>query len=527
MRLNNKQYLNLFFVSLLAVVSWSCKDNAFVPKADINVVVSPAQKLDFPFLGHGVQWSAYPHADAPSAEWGALMTDEKWEILYERLDYINPRIIRVMDVATWRYYEGLDEQGQPQINFDTPEIKSLYKLLDYCQKRAIPVLFGEWGAPGLWNLDDAVPEIERADDPRWIQMIVSYLDHLINVKGYTCIQYYNLVNEPNGYWASTDGDWEQWKKGYQMLFDALQASNLADKVQMAGPDAVTQWDHPTNPKKAHDWVYNTITHLDKQTGLYDFHIYANQDMIRTGDFTAYLKPFMQKIKPTQKPFVLGELGMKYTGELFDENKKRGEEDPFAGPDDSSMFVYDYFYGVDMADAAVQAMLAGAGGAIAWDLDDAMHTVGDLGEKHQLKKWGMWNILAEEFGDNPVDRMPRPWAYPWSLLCQLYPPKSTVYKPQLDVVKDSIRAVAAQFDNGFTLTLVNQSKEDQHIAFSTTLLDQKQDLYVYEYAEEFRKKNLAGFPIPAQKIKSRNQATFLSSIALKKHSVLFVSTKALK
>ncbi len=298
MRLNNKQYLNLFFVSLLAVVSWSCKDNAFVPKADINVVVSPAQKLDFPFLGHGVQWSAYPHADAPSAEWGALMTDEKWEILYERLDYINPRIVRVMDVATWRYYEGLDEQGQPQINFDTPEIKSLYKLLDYCQKRAIPVLFGEWGAPGLWNLDDAIPEIERADDPRWIQMIVSYLDHLINVKGYTCIQYYNLVNEPNGYWASTDGDWEQWKKGYQMLFDALQASNLADKVQMAGPDAVTQWDHPTNPKKAHDWVYNTITHLDKQTGLYDFHIYANQDMIRTGDFTAYLKPFMQKIKPT-------------------------------------------------------------------------------------------------------------------------------------------------------------------------------------------------------------------------------------
>ncbi|GAL81732.1 hypothetical protein JCM19274_291 [Algibacter lectus] len=77
---------------------------------------------------------------------GFLMTDEKWKTLYNRLDFVNPNIIRVMDVATWRYYKGLDESGDPIIDFESQEIKSLYKLLDYCQSRNIKVLFGEWGS---------------------------------------------------------------------------------------------------------------------------------------------------------------------------------------------------------------------------------------------------------------------------------------------------------------------------------------------------------------------------------------------
>lgn len=493
-------------------------------QVDVSITFSESGRLNFTFIGHGVQWSAYPHADSNEAEWGFLMTDMKWEELYKRLDFVNPHIIRVMDVSTWRYYKGLDESGSPILDFNTQEVKSLYKLLDYCQKRNIPVLFGEWGAPGLWNLDESIPEIERADDPRWIKMITKYLNHLIIEKGYTCIKYYNLVNEPNGYWASTDGDWEQWQTGYRLLAKELETTGLNKYVTLSGPDAVTQWDHPKHPKKAHDWVYSTVTDLDTITGLYDFHIYADQDLIRSGNFISYLQPFTSEINKTKKPMVLGELGMKYSGALKEENKKRGEADPYAGPDDSSMFVYDYFYGVDMADAAIQSMLAEVGGAIAWDLDDAMHTVGDLGEKNQLKKWGMWNILAEEFGNLEADKTPRPWSYTWALLCNTFPPGSDIFKPEFSIKNDSIRAVASIKEDVFSMAFVNQSDASKLIEIKSDLGWSKKGLFLYEYSEDNRPVNAEGFPVVTRRVDFKPQGFTLS---LKENSVVFISSIELK
>ncbi|WP_343330774.1 cellulase family glycosylhydrolase [Polaribacter staleyi] len=521
-----KKAITLFFVTSFILFFIGCKQTNNQQKVDVLISFNETNTVNVPFIGHGVQWSAYPHADANNAEWGFLMTDEKWNTLYKRLDFVKPHIIRVMDVAAWRYYKGLDKKGEPILDFDTQEIKSLYKLLDYCQSRNIKVLFGEWGAPGLWNLDESIPEIERADDPRWTNMIVKYLEHLINEKGYTCIQYYNLVNEPNGYWASTDGDWEQWKTGYKMLAEALKKSSLDKKIQLSGPDAVTQWNHPSHPKKADDWVYSTVTELDSITGLYDFHIYADQDLIRTGNFISYLEPFTSEIAKTKKPLVLGELGMKYSGDLNIKNKAKGEADPYAGADDSSMFVYDYFYGVDMADAAIQSMLAGVGGTIAWDLDDAMHTVGDLGEKDQLKKWGMWNILAEEFGDLEVDKKPRPWAYSWTLLCNLFPSESTIYKPVYSVANDSIRAVASRNNETFTVAIVNQSNTSKTIGLDASLLMLDASIYLYEYSEKNRPVNTDGFPVVTKKIDLDSKEKNIV-VTVKENSVVFLSSILIK
>lgn len=54
---------------------------------------------------------------------------------------------------------------------------------------------------------------------------------------------------------------------------------------------------------------------------------------------------------------------------------------------------------------------------AWDLDDAMHTKGDTGDKTQMKRWGFWNILGTELHGNPADENIRPWYYAWSWLCR--------------------------------------------------------------------------------------------------------------
>ncbi len=143
------------------------------------IQIYPEKVITKSIIGNGVQWDAYPNADAPDAEWGLLMTDKKWEMLYHRLDYMKPQLVRVMDQATWRYLKGFDNKGEPILDFDTPEIKSLQKLLDYCQKNDITVLFGEWGNPApLRKTGGKVSgHFTGANDPKWIGIIVKYLDN--------------------------------------------------------------------------------------------------------------------------------------------------------------------------------------------------------------------------------------------------------------------------------------------------------------------------------------------------------------
>ncbi len=444
-------------------------------------------------IANGVQWSAYPHADTPDAEWGALMTPEKWERVYQRLDFIKPGIIRVMDQAGWRYFKGVDQDGNPLVDFETDEVKALFNVLDYCQKNNIVVIFGEWGAPGFWNEPG---NLDRADDPRWIHLITRYLDFLINQKGYTCIRYYNLVNEPNGDWASTNGDWEQWKKGVLMLHDSIRQIGLQEQLTIAGPDAVVSYDNPQSPYTGLQWVDETIAQLDPVIGAYDVHAYPDGEFVRSGQFGQYYGEISQKVKTTGKKLILGELGLKYSGELYHKNRALAEADPNASEDDSNMFVYDFFYGLDVADALIQAMNNGLEGAIAWDLDDAMHTQGDTGEKTKLKRWGMWNSLGTELCNNPDDENLRPWFYTWSLLCRFFPSGMNLATPE--VPADSpLRVVCGFQDDRVSIALLNNSDQPQEIFLNGIGMPKVKNWNEYRYFDGERAVDANGFPVPAK------------------------------
>lgn len=470
----------LLFIALLA---FSCNGNK------IRLKVLPEQKISNAIIGNGVQWSAYPHADSENAEWGPMMTSEKWNMVFDRLDYIKPAFIRVMDQAGWRYYKGVDSNNQPIIDFSTQEVKSLYKLLDYCESRDITVVFGEWGAPGMWGEEG---EIDRADDERWINMIVSYLKHLILEKNYTCLKYYNLVNEPNGYWASTNGDWEQWKRGAEMLDKALHDEGLIDKIQISGPDVVANYDNPESSVKGVDWVSKSVEELSSIITCYDVHAYPSGEEVRSGYYSEYYAPIVQTTEKTGFPIILGELGLKYKGELYEKNRQLAKEDGFAGPDDSNMFVYDYFYGLDMADALIQSMNVGFDGVIAWDLDDAMHTVGDKGEVNQLKRWGMWNSLGTELCNRPSDEDLRPWFYTWSLMCRYIPAGSDVIEIE-GLNTDRLRAVATMKGDEVSISIINNSDVDHQILLDMSLF-QNHQFNVYTYEEGNCKTDSNGFPV---------------------------------
>jgi len=451
------------------------------------------------FLGNGVQWSAYPHADSPTAEWGELMTAAKWKTVFERLDFMRPRMVRVMDQAHWRYYKGLDEQGEPVTDFDTPEVRSLCMLLDYCQRNGIAVMIGEWGTP-----DNGIrPEgILRADDPRWSRMIGRFLEYLLDTKGYTCIRYYNLVNEPNGDWASTDGNWDEWSRGYRMMHDELVRRGLDGRIGLAGPDVVANFNHKKSPVQGRDWVRLTAEKMPDITALYDVHPYPDQNTIRSGTFYRYYSDILNLTASRPKPFVFGELGLKYKGEMGAEQRRRAAADTVASDNDSQMFVYEYFYGVDMTDALLQAMMAGFSGAIAWDLDDAMHTEGDTGDRGKLKRWGMWNSLGTEFG-NPGDERLRPWFYPWSLMCRCFTPGMEIYAMERPFER-GLRAVKGTDGQNCSVALLNSGEETLTVHLPEEELREFLPLYRYVYSETFAPKNRKGFPKAAGREKKTVQ-----------------------
>lgn len=454
--------------------------------------IDPTKIVTEDYLGNGVQWSAYPHADTENAEWGLLMTDEKWERNFHRLSYMQPKLLRVVDQANWRYMVGFDKAGNPILDFNTDEVKAVERILKYAQSNDITVLFGEWGTP--YKMHDTTfghsDKFDGADDPKWISSIVEYLNYLIIEKGYTCIKHYNLINEPNGDWASTKGDFEEWKRGVIALNKALKEKGLDKYISVAGPDAVTRYDNPQSQYTGAEWVVQTVKQLDAEVGIYDTHDYTEYDLVRSGEFENVHRKIAEYVKPTGKQIIFGELGFSRNGEA---NQKRAAEDPYSC-EDTQMDVYDYSYGIDMTDALIQSMNAGYSGSAAWALDDAMHTCGDLGNKNELKRWGMWNSLGTELCNNPLDENMRPWFYSWSLMCRYIPFGSTILEvPKTN--KTGLRYAVSVYDGEYTFSIVNNSSQEQSMTFDLPNSKLSFDKYIYQ--ENNRTTDADGFPTPVE------------------------------
>ena len=458
-----------------------------------ETIIIDSQPVSENFIGHGVEWSAYPHGDSPDAEWGYLMTDEKLEMVYKRLDYMKPRIARVMDVAGWRYFKGVNSKGEPILDFDCPEVQMVCKILDYCQRNGIVVLLGDYGVPGFWGYPG---NIDRVDDPRFIEMTTQYVSFLVKEKGFSCIKYYIITNEPNGDWACTRGDWDQWKKGVEMMAEAFANEKL--DITMAAPDVVELSNNHKSKYTGWQWVEQSVKQLDHLTGVYNVHCYADYQFIRSGAFMKHYAAVGETIRPTGKPMIFGEIGGWYhTLELGGEYKKRMQSTEFAS-EDSQLFVYDYLYGVDMADMLIQTMKAGWHGASAWMLDDAMHTIGDLGDKNQLKVWGFWNSLGTELIGDPRHEEIRPWFFTWSLMSRYFTPGMKIYNPTQAEPFNRLRVVAGSSGTGSTIAIVNADEVDHTFDLKMTV-NGKSDLDIYDYVESGYQTDENSFPVPVDKV----------------------------
>ena len=231
-----------------------------------------------------------------------------------------------------------------------------------------------------------------------------------------------------------------------------------------------------------DWITKTDNDFGDNVGLYDIHVYPKQQLIRNGEFSNMLRAY-KKITPADKQLVLGEIGFKYDevdAELKIKNEEAIENDPFAG-EDSNMMVYEAFYGIDMADAIIQAMREGYSGSLVWNMDDAMYNSPDNGDYQttKLKRWGFWNILGEELTGDASDENIRPYFYPVSLLTRYFPAGSEIYNVDLPD-KKGVRAVVGMYEGKYTVALVNSHYSTYEVVLKSDLISSlTADKYSYK------------------------------------------------
>ena len=415
-------------------------------------------------MGLGVQWD-------PSDVWD--YTPAQWQRIFARVDRLAPPFIRCMFGAGW--YCRVDAAGTPSYDWDGQGIRRLYPILDYCQRRHVDVMLGEWGAPFGW----------KWDDPRWSRIIGDSLDYLVKVRGYTCIRYYNKINEPQG----GSDVYRMWHAAQASLAAELKRRGLDKTVMLVGPDS-------SGREALQDWVPFTLQNSANLMGAYEAHWYGSSATeIPTGDIETVLRRVRKEIssqdpRGRNKLFFMGESG---TGEWLN--------------GDSNRYIRDFAYGVYMADYAVQTLRAGLAGLSAWMLDDSMHQQpgsyppggkpsGDPKVDFNFKVWGFWNSKGTAMG-KPEDEKLRPWFYTWSLLSHCFPRGARVVKVS-DPHSPGVRVTAAvvkEYD--LSLAVVNDSQTPQNVTLKMPNASGPATLAEYHYFVGDRPADADGYPTVKQ------------------------------
>jgi len=464
------------------------------------VTVDTKQVVVERFLGPGVQWDPYDYQPSPEA----------WKTTLARMDFMHPGFLRVMLNAS-SYLRGFDAAGNPRYVWSEGEsgmerLSSLFGILDYAQSRNIPVLIGEW-SPAR-GLNTGSGGRSGAGDAHWAGVHADFLNYLHTDKKYTVITHIIFMNEPNGnwMWPGSNVDYTAWAQGIRNLHQELDSRGMG-WVKIAGPDNSGNW----------DWLDRCATEMRQDFGAWEMHWYAKDAEVTSGAIEKLLtekRAMLLKTDPLAetKPRFLGESGII-------EGKTNGDQQPR---------VRDFSYGVLMADYVAQVARAGWAGAVAWDLDDAMHinTGGHVNPpaERTLKLWGFWNSQGAAMG-HPEEEAVRPWFYTWSLMSRLFPAGSRIVATRNDAQNPGVRTLAGTRGEGssreFSVMVVN----DSDVAVTTRILipgSERRAVEMYHYFDRDRPADANGFPVAAKTLPLTDLAHGVT-VELPSRGVVFLAT----
>ena len=109
------------------------------------------------------------------------------------------------------------EPERGQFSWDGAEMRIPYRILDWCEKNRADVFLQQMWGNVAWNAfpewrDDAVGRVHSgpASMEDFGEGLTTLVEHLVKEKGYTCIRWVCITNEPNGGWSRMSNERNVW-----------------------------------------------------------------------------------------------------------------------------------------------------------------------------------------------------------------------------------------------------------------------------------------------------------------------------
>jgi hypothetical protein len=243
------------------------------------------------------------------------------------------------------------EPEREKFDWENEEMQALYRILDWCEKNGADVFlqqmwgYVEWNAyPGVHPLISAPKNL---DD--FANGIATLLEYLTKTKGYTCIKYFCMTNEPPGgpwgYWWEFGDETGSINDAWKRLKGEFDARGIS--IPISGPDWTSM-----PPFEEEKLVFASYL------GSFDIHSYDGV----TAEGEANLKKWADWAHAQNKPFFMSEFG----------NMKLGWGTDNEGPKT-------FEAALSNANDIIRALRAGADGVNRWSFTNR----GDLDGQWQL------------------------------------------------------------------------------------------------------------------------------------------------
>lgn len=436
-----------------------------------RVVLSVGQPVEGKFEGFGIEFDPHFLSQNVTAGNGAKATD--WDsIIIPRLRKLSPSKLRVMVLPEW--YEPVNDNNDPNIvnadafHFESPEMQGLYSLLDVAEQDGIKVTLTFWGTrSSTFLLPQAWPGwmMGPSEFEEWAENLSTCLNHLLNMRHYTCIHEITPVNEPD--WAfSTDqhNQVDLYIKMCKVLDERLRHDGLREQIRMNLSD---NSDGGTGTNK---FLAACTKELSHEADIFNSHTYIfGYDTPNSAIYQWEAENVKLSAQGGKSHFV-GEFGSNQTvGATIQRDIDRYER------------------GLLMARIVINLLNAGACGTSYWSLLDQYYSRSEALSHSNMQRLGLWRYLKEEYAQDSIyaylisDYQVRPQYYAIGMLSNHLRPGSTVYP--LDTQSEWIAATALRTVGGkWCYLLVNPTSETVDVELTNPHSSGKKRLLAYHYNE---------------------------------------------
>ena len=325
-------------------------------------------------------------------------------------------------------------------------MQTLYRILDFCQQNQVDVFFTQMWADVEWNMFPGAGRLQSApksvDD--FAQGLATLMEHLVKTKGYTCIRWLCIVNEPGyewGWWLDGDGKTVSLMPTLHAVRAELDKRGVT--VGLSAPD----WSSMGQNTPEFDFSDPVVAAFD----AHNYSSYPDNNL---------QKLWADKAHARGIPFFQSEFG------------NWGGDDPFTH--NTTGTPKSYSNQLVNAEKVLGGMNVGVDGFNRWSFTNR----GDLDGQWQLVRtfdintWQYYPRVAPE---------PVPY-FTYGIITRFLAKHSSVLDSQCDG-PDLVATAARSPKGNLSIFVLNKSQADQPVTISLEHLPRGTTLYKYQVTEE--------------------------------------------